>query len=98
MELVESWKDGEEVAVKRTDSLELPPNPYTLTASKGRIGWAIFAGCSVESEVLLLLKLTWKSYRQRPLGRTMGRLDMDRCDLVKSKRAESIGGSEEARP
>lgn len=97
MGLVESLKDGEEVAVKRAGSLGLPADSYTVVALEGRIEWATFVGCSALNEVLLPVELTWDRSRQSPLGRpdpTMGRPVWDRCGTAESKMAGSVVDSE----
>jgi hypothetical protein len=52
-EWVESLEDGEEVAVKRGDSLGLPANSCTVIALGDRIEWVKFLGCSALNEALL---------------------------------------------
>lgn len=96
-EWVESLKDGEEVAVKRGDSLGLPADSCTVVALGDRIEWVTFVGCSALNEALLPTGWTWNNYRQSPLGRpdwTMGRPVLDRCGMGESKRAGSVVGSE----
>ncbi|KAH8622893.1 hypothetical protein IG631_22642 [Alternaria alternata] len=52
-EWVESLKDGEEVAVKRGDSLGLPVDSCTVVALGDKIEWVTFVGSSAPNEALL---------------------------------------------
>jgi hypothetical protein len=97
MESVESWKDGEEVAVKRADLPELPVDSCMVAALEGKIEWVTFVGWSALNEVLLPMQLTWNNYRPSPLGRpdaTMDRPALDRCGMVELKRTGSVVDSE----
>ena len=53
MALEAYWTDGEEVAVKRGDSLGLPVDSCTVVALGDKIEWVTFVGSSAPNEALL---------------------------------------------